>query len=171
MVRALSLALFVAALAPLAGCGPKLQDVTGSVSLNGKPVADATVTFVGTEGTNPFSSVTDASGNFTITAVPTGEYKALVTKYPKFGGTAPSEDGKADKAYLDSMMKHADKNKGGPMVPMPGKGGKGMMMPPTAGGGSSVKSELPEQYASIEKTPLSVKVPAAGGVQLQLNSK
>ncbi len=168
MCRALALALFVAALVPLAGCGPKIQDVSGTVSLDGKPVAEASVSLFAADG-KTYGSGTDASGNFSISAVPSGEYKVVVAKYPKAGGTA-SDDGKMDKAYLDSMMKGTDKNKGAPMMPMPGKGGK-MMMPGMSGGGSGTKSELPEQYASLEKTPLTAKVPTEGGIQLQLKSK
>jgi Carboxypeptidase regulatory-like domain len=167
MFRALALALFVAALVPLAGCGPKIQDVTGTVSLDGKPVGEASVSFFAADG-KTYGGGTDGSGNFTIPAVPTGEYKVVVAKYPKSTGTA-SEDGKMDKSYLDSMMKGTDKTKGGtPMMPMPGKGGKGMMPPTVGGAGSGVKSELPEQYASLDKTPLTAKVPTEGGIQLQL---
>lgn len=169
MFRPLALALFVAALVPLAGCGPKVQDVAGSVALDGKSVPDASVSFVSSTG-NSFNGNTDASGNFAIPAVPAGEYKVVVAKYPKRAGTAPTEDAKMDKAYLDSMTKGTDKSKSGQMMPMPGKGGK-MMMPGGGPSGSGAKSELPEQYASVEKTPLTAKVPAEGGVQLQLKSK
>lgn len=166
MFRPLALALLVVALVPLTGCGPKIQDVTGSVTLDGKAVPEASVSLFAADG-KTFGSGTDASGNFTIPAVPSGDYKVVVAKYPKSGGTA-GEDGKMDKAYLDSMMKGADKNKGGGMMPMPGKGGKMMMPPALGGGGSGVKSELPEQYASLDKTPLTAKVPGDGPLQLQL---
>lgn len=171
MFRASAFALFVAALVPLSGCGPKLHDISGSVSLDGKSVGEASVSLFAADGKS-FAGGTDATGNFTIPAVPTGEYKAVVAKYPKFGGSVGADDGKMDKAYIESMLKHADKNKGGPMVPMPGKGGK-MMMPPIAGGSgaNSVKSELPEKYASLQQTPLTVKVPSSGPIQLQLQAK
>lgn len=169
MSRSFAFAVLLAALVPLTGCGGKLQDITGSVSLDGKAVSDASVTLFSADG-KTFGGGTDASGKFAIAAVPSGEYKAVVAKYPKASGTAPGEDGKADKAYLDSMMKNFDKaSKPGMGMPTPGKGMP--MMPPTIGGGSATKSELPEQYASLEKTPLTVKVPSEGAVQLQLKSK
>jgi hypothetical protein len=48
----------------------------------------------------------------------------------------------------------------------------GMMpVPGGASGHSSAKSELPEIYASIDKTPLTVTVPTDGPVKLDLKSK
>lgn len=171
MVRAFGVTLFVSALVPLVGCGPKLQDVTGSVSLDGKPVADASVSFFATDGT-VYGGGSDASGNFTIPAVRSGEYKAVVAKYPKSTGSAPGEDGKADKAYLETMKKNMAKSPAGGMTtPMPGKAGMPMMPPSLTGGGTGAKSELPEVYSSIAKTTLTVKVPTDGPVQLQLKSK
>jgi hypothetical protein len=171
MSRAFAFALLFAALVPLTGCGAKVQDITGSVSLDGKSVADASVTLFSSDG-KTFGGGTDASGNFAISAVPSGEYKAIVAKYPKVAGTSPGDSGTADKAYIDSMKKNLDKaSKPGGVMPMPGKGGMPMMPVGMGSGGSSTKSELPEQYASLEKTPLTVKVPSDGPIQLQLKSK
>lgn len=182
-LRSLALAALVAALVPLTGCGPKLQPVSGSVTLDGKTVAGATVTFTSDDGKYTASGITDDSGNFTI-ASPAGpgaypaKYKVTVAKYPKVEGHVPGAEGKMDADYLKSMKKEADASKGGPKGASMPPGGKGMMppggmmMPP--GGGvatSGVKSELPEVYASLEKTPLTATVPTAGPVSLELKSK
>lgn len=190
MFRSLSLLLFAVVLLPLAGCGKKLHPVSGVVNLDGKAVAGATVTFTGDDGSTA-SGVTDDSGNFTLKGTAgdglyAGNYKVAVSKYPKVEGTSPSESGEAgmNKDYLKQMKKEMDASKksGGPMTPPGGKspgmppGGKGPvtppsgMMPPGGSSGSGVKSELPEMYASHEKSGLTVTVPAEG-VKLELKSK
>jgi hypothetical protein len=73
-----------AALALLAivvgGCdrGPKLYQVTGTVTLDGKPVPDAAIMFYQEKGTRPPSGTTDASGNFRLLS-PVGDYTVIVT--------------------------------------------------------------------------------------------
>lgn len=173
----LRLSLFSVSLCLLAGCGPSLKPVTGSVQLDGKAVGGANVTFVSTDGKYTAEGTTDDAGNFTLSctagqgAFP-GEYKVVVTKYPKVTGGVPGEN---DKSIIDQMKKEMDKGKtgSGTGTPMP-KGMKGApMMPPGMGGMSTsgVKSELPEVYSTSEKTPLTAKVPSEGAVQLQLKSK
>lgn len=184
MTRLFAAAALAAALLPLTGCGAKLQPVSGSVTLDGKAVAGANVMFTSDDGKHTASGTTDDSGNFTLSC-PTGpgafpgNYKVTVAKYPKVEGGVPgSEGGKIDDSYLKSMKKETEAGKAGPKGPMPGgKGGMpmppgGMMMPPGVGAsGSGVKSELPEVYAAIEKTPLTAKVPADGPVKLELKAK
>lgn len=179
MLRRFVFLIVCAALAPLTGCGPKLHPVTGTVTMDGKPVADADVLFTSNDGKHLANGHTDDSGNFTLATggnpgAYEGAYKVTVSKYPKVSGSSPGiQDGGMDKAYVDQMKKEMDKSKG-----EAAKGaGKGMMPPPgmmPGGGGaakSGVKSELPEVYASIEKTTLTATVPAAGPVTLELKSK
>lgn len=85
--RAGAVAGLLAALA-LAGCGGKKEEgsgrpVTGKVTYNGQPVADATVTFVGPA--NSAFGRTDAEGNFKLRTtvgekVPLGDYQVTVMK-------------------------------------------------------------------------------------------
>jgi hypothetical protein len=70
----------------VAGCndGPALYPVTGSVSLDGKPVDGASVTFISSDG-QPVFATTDSSGNYAMLTngkpgVPVGEYKVTVSK-------------------------------------------------------------------------------------------
>jgi hypothetical protein len=182
MIRRLTPLLLVAALASLSGCGPRLSPVSGVVKLDGKPVSGATVTFVSDDGKHTATAETDESGNFTLTHTNgpgtfPGNYKVTVTKYPKVEGHVPGAEGTIDKDYEKAMKKEMDKSKpAGPKMPTPG-GPKGIQPPigmmPGGGGasGSSVKSELPEVYASLEKTPFTIKVPVEGPVQLDLKSK
>lgn len=60
------LCLFVASLS--AGCGskgPKIAYVTGRVTMDGKPLADATVVFIPEDG-RPAGATTDEDGNYVL---------------------------------------------------------------------------------------------------------
>lgn len=183
MYRLMTALLFSAALVPLAGCSKGLTPVSGSVTLDGKTVAGAAVTFTSSDGKHIASGMTDDAGNFTLNSpngpgAYAGSYKVTVAKYPKVEGGVPNLDaGKADKAYEATMKKQMEASKAPIGAKMPAPKGGGMMPPggmmPIPGGASahsSTKSELPEVYASIEKTPLTVTVPAEG-VKLELKSK
>jgi hypothetical protein len=159
-------------LAILSGCGDRRVTVEGEVTLEGRPVAGATVTFTSEDGSKVFSGMTDESGKFSLGsaagpgAVP-GSYKVTVAKYAP-AVTVPvtpsdeSDPSKMSKDYLAQMKKYADMSKAGakgPMPPMPGKVG---------GGASGPKSELPEVYARLDTTPLRVTIPSSGPVKLEL---
>lgn len=86
----------------LSGCGgprrpegPPLIPVTGTVQLDGKPLAGATVTFnplAGTKGNGGFA-VTDADGKFTLTdyaerpGCPEGEYGVTFSRMTQTDGS------------------------------------------------------------------------------------
>lgn len=88
------------------GCGtatdsdrPTTYPVSGTVTMNGQPVADANVNFQLADGTRGALGVTDAQGRYELTtftagdgALP-GEYSVVITKYEKAPpGTEASED-------------------------------------------------------------------------------
>lgn len=88
------------------GCGkrrPVPVQVTGQVTLDGKPVGAAAVTLMPEGGGRPASGATDASGAFKLStftagdgALP-GDYTAVVTKYEsKAGAAAPATEGGSD---------------------------------------------------------------------------
>jgi len=76
------------ALAALLGCGqkgPRLVPVTGTVTLDGQPVADAGVLFMPVEGGPPASGTTDQQGRFRLRTVNregavAGKHRVAVTK-------------------------------------------------------------------------------------------
>ncbi len=158
MTRPFALLIVVGAILPFTGCGGGMTPVTGVVTLDGKPLAEATVTFISEDGKTVASGQSDDTGTFTLTsgnapgAFP-GTYKVTVTKYPKVVGMSPGLQGGGgmDKDYLNNMKKEMSK----------------MGVP----GGAGAKVELPAVYAAIEKTPLTCKVPADGPVKLELKSK
>jgi hypothetical protein len=77
------------------GCGdkgPKLYPATGTVTYEGKPLADASILFV-PQGGRPSIGTTDASGKFSMTTngkpgVPAGTYSVTISK-----STAPAAAG------------------------------------------------------------------------------
>ena len=78
MLKESRLSLHVTALVCLglvAGCSgdARVSVVQGTVTLDGKPVADASVTFMPTEGGRPAFGITDASGKFQLSTFATGD--------------------------------------------------------------------------------------------------
>ncbi len=99
-MRAWSLILVITLGVPLtAGCGAKSvrpgHKVTGTVTLDGKPVTEAKVVF--TDGKNGTvldgpSALTDEKGEYVLVGVPPGTYKVVVYKFtPKKGAKLPPE--------------------------------------------------------------------------------
>jgi hypothetical protein len=90
--------LFAVSSLTLSGCGRE-QIVTGKVTLNGEPVAKATVTFMpeqGTEGGAAKGETRD-DGTFEIKVpkdqkLPPGKYKVMIVKYVNKKGEVPAED-------------------------------------------------------------------------------
>lgn len=125
-MRSVSLALVLAGLTALPGCGggfkgPKTVAASGTVTYKNAPVAEANVAFLGDGQTQPALAITDANGTFVLTttkagdgAVP-GTHKVTVTK--KMAAPAPkSTDPKAGsmesavKEYHDSKSKEPPKS-------------------------------------------------------------
>jgi len=59
------------------GCGPATGTVTGTVTLGGNPVGNATVSFVAPDGTIK-SYLTGADGNYRVDDVPAGPVQVTV---------------------------------------------------------------------------------------------
>ncbi|MGQ9606295.1 MAG: hypothetical protein ACUVTW_08845 [Thermogutta sp.] len=122
---------------------PKTYPVTGTVTLNGKPVPGATVNFTpkeqappGQSGPQAASAVTDEQGKYQI-------------------GTFAKGDGALPGEYLVSVTKYEG---GGPTG---GGGSEEEYRPPRPGEESPVpKNVLPQQYANPNTSGLSVKVEA-----------
>lgn len=68
-LNGISILLFTGILVVSTGCGkrgPKLVDVSGTVTLDGQPLGNVIVTFVPIEGGVSSSSVTDEAGRFRL---------------------------------------------------------------------------------------------------------
>jgi len=102
--------------AGLSGCGgttvaeslPETAPVSGVVTLNGKPIMSATVTFVPMGATKGVEcvGVTDDSGKYKLQQIrgaegaPAGEYRVVINYYLKADGTPIKIDGSEAPANL-----------------------------------------------------------------------
>jgi hypothetical protein len=151
------LALLVAA----SGCGGSLTPVpvSGTVTLDGKPVEGATVTFhaVGNDKEGkPATGETDKTGTFrlrtgTADGARPGEYKVVILKnvladpnlkMPDFPDTPEGRDKKEH-----FLWEHFGDNR------------------------SPYRNVLPDKYGDLKATPLTCKVPGDAPVHFPLTSK
>lgn len=159
----LSLALWCVT---LIGCGsgsgfPKTYPVTGKVTLNGKAIEGAMVTFQLAEGKENAIGSTDASGEFKLSmfqpsdgAIP-GQYRVAIRKVPPGELTAPAN------------------------TPPPGTLASGDLpadyAPPAPTEGSSkvkqAKSEVPEKYGNDQASGLRATVTEAGPNRFEFDLK
>jgi len=155
MLAAWSLPLLLVA---VVGCGG-MKQVEGIVTLDGKAVEGATVTFTPVDegGGQAADGVTDSSGKFTLSTrgkkgIAAGTYKATVLKNKPIANIDPSKMTPGSPEYLKMMEERA------------GKGGKK--------GGASGGSELPLKYASAQSSPFSITIPPEKQpIELALTSK
>ena len=84
-LRAASAALAVALLA-VVGCGPgdNMADVSGTVSYNGEPVADGSISFTPADGKTPTAGGNVKDGKYSC-KVPVGPMKVSVTSAKEVG--------------------------------------------------------------------------------------
>jgi hypothetical protein len=140
------------------GCGSKdgLVKVEGVVTLDGKPLEGAMVTFY-PEGSGHFANgMTDKSGAFTLTsyqpgdgATP-GDYKVTVVWAPRGEAQRQAQQDQADPDVMKAM---------GRLGQMAAEKKKALETSP-----------LPTIYMKQEHTPLNQRIPADGKVVLALRS-
>jgi hypothetical protein len=142
--------LLVAVLAAASGCGTSESAVEGIVTLDGKPVEKATVTFNPTDGGRPAVGQTGSDGTFKLSEkVKAGTYKVTVSKREAADAGGPIDP--SDPAQKQKMLQ---------MMKM---GGKGL--------GAAPKSLLPEKYESDKTTPFEFKLPQSGQIKLEMQGK
>jgi len=100
----------------LVGCGsdlPKTVPVTGTVTLDGKPLAGASVNLLSDEGSLPSSGITDESGNFLLKTMvgdkmvdgaTVGSHRVAVSKTASDGGVATEEMSLEDTKKMMEQM-------------------------------------------------------------------
>jgi hypothetical protein len=155
--------LLLAASAGVAGCGGqgKPVKVNGVITLDGKPLPGATVTFLpAAEGGRSASGLTEANGSFNLTtfkpgdgALP-GEYKITVQVLEGDKSNQSQDptqmDDKARAAFFARMnpagrAKEEMRRRKAPKV-------------------------VPEVYSDLKRTPLKCTVPVDGKVEMDLKS-
>jgi hypothetical protein len=135
----------------LIGCGGKgTSAVRGVVTLDGTPIAGATVLFMpdGQDGGRPASGFASSDGTFRLTtykpndgALP-GQYRVLIQKTEAAPDRETAERSVMEKAKAKREDSSAQKNH---------------------------KPALPEAYARFDTTPLRCTVPVTGTVTLDLH--
>lgn len=165
MYKSLILCVLVTA---FVGCGesnPPTEEVTGVVTLDGKPVEGATITFTADDAAGESATgKSGVDGKYTLTTFSAGDgamagsYKITVKKFPEVEGsaapTAPVEEKSQEDEYaaFEQGYTAADAAK---------KGTK------------SAKNQLPAKYESAVKSGLTATVVAGGenNFDLELKSK
>ncbi len=156
----------------ICGCGegPKVlptEPVTGIVTLDGKPVADATVIFSpsNAQGKEVYAATatTGADGKYSLTTsfspsvdkpgAVAGEYAVTVTKYKK-GAATTSAPSMQDMAKM--MGENKDKNV--------------MRRGPRPGAAADPNSELPTKYSTASGSGIVFKVPGTN-FDIKMESK
>jgi hypothetical protein len=135
----------------LTGCGGKgTSPVQGVITLEGTPVAGATVLFMpdGTEGGRPASGYTSSDGMFRLTTYRpddgalSGAYRVVIQKT-----NAATDPGEVERTAMERARAKFE----------------GRSLP------AARKPALPEVYARFETTPLRCTVPVTGVVTLDLH--
>jgi hypothetical protein len=147
---AIAAALMLAGL----GCGSgatKLYKVSGKVTLDGKPVSEATVEFEPLDpagGQKPASGRTGSDGTFSLSTNTSGDgavagkYKVTIKKLKVGGDNGFAQKPEGDKQMMEMMIKHfANRSKQKNAPPLPA-------------------NELPEEYGGLDRTPLTAEVPS-----------
>ncbi len=138
------------------GCSKGFPKTQVKITLDGTPVAGATVNLVPIDRDAPSGAegLTDADGVCTLSApnkpgVPPGAYKVVVTKAEKLEGMDADSPTK-------NMQKHFEAH-----------GGGRNQKPPSGGNGG-----IPAKYTSKDSTDLKLEVPTKESVvEIKLSSK
>jgi hypothetical protein len=145
----------VALLLTIPGCGGSstegrvsVHPVSGKVTMNGAPLAGASVAFAPRDGQPTAMGLTDSQGDFVLTTYESGDgaaagnYGVVVTKY----AAAPAKsDGGADAGHAASADESVD---------------PGSHDAKDESGGDGSGNLLPPAYGNSDDTPLSAKVEA-----------
>jgi hypothetical protein len=166
MYRSLLVSFFFLVLLTAIGCGGKAADavkVEGVVTLDGKPLSGATITFYPVEesGGHSASGRTDSDGSFRLTTYRTddgalpGEYKVIVEVKEATEGQLVGRD---PKTFTEEEKRAA---RMGTMTPQGKKAAAEKKKP---------ASEVPAIYRDVKSTPLREKVPPPGKIEIPLRS-
>lgn len=162
--------VLVAGLSLVCGCGdgaPKTYPVSGVVTLDNKPVAGATITFISDTGGNSGATTSDAQGKYAMSTFKQGDgavagsYKIIVSKYQKgaeenpYGDNVPPEVEQTPEAISEAY-------------------GKGYSGPPKGNAAKAPKewNDIPAKYSDASQSGLAFVVePKPNTFDIKLTSK
>ena len=151
MMKTFFALLVLLAMLSTVGCGSKTGDrpktylVTGSVTLGGQPVDNATVCFQLSSGSGSSFGTTNASGKYKLSTfggddgARPGEYKVTILKYDRPVAQTATPAGQIASGTIDEKT----------------------YVPPDASGANPAaapKNLLPAKYATVATSPLTAKV-------------
>jgi hypothetical protein len=157
-MRLLSQTILVLSLTAWVGCGGHgTVPVQGIVTLDGAPLADANVIFHSATEGRPAVARTDAEGRFVLSsynqdgAYP-GDYTVTIVAVPKVSEEEMNADPMQDlDQHIAEGMKHSREEF------------------EEMGQRKQHQSLVHEKYTNVAKSPLKVKVPVRGPLELKLN--
>jgi hypothetical protein len=140
------------------GCGKGLVRVSGTVTLDDKPLEGAMVSFQPEDGGTPATGFTGSDGTFRLTTYSTGdgarpgEYKVTITKKEEASvGNQPTVgDARSMQEAMKNFQDKVDKQQ--------------------ADRKAQPKPSLPADYSDPLRTKLKCKVPPDGPVEFSLRS-
>ena len=130
---------------------PPTHSVSGVVTIDGQPIADAIVSFLPDDGQNPANGSTDASGRYELTSFTRGDgamegsFRVTIVKYEKEGEDKPVVSAEKPTAAEAESEETGNED----YVPA------GMVVSQYDTG---PKNLLPKQYADQQETPLTAAV-------------
>ena len=155
-VHSYAFLLIVAAAGCGGGSGPEFQEAGGVVTLQGEPLANASVTFIpvkedGATAGPVATAVANQAGEFQLSTggesgAVAGTHKVTVTLYADSGSAAPAasldsaQSGEERMKMMNEMMQRT----------MPDRSGKVKMEEP--------KSLVPPKYTTLKTTPLEYEI-------------
>lgn len=145
------------------GCGSGMSPVTGVVTVDGKPLAKAMISLQPVGKGRPATGMTDDAGRFSLDTltpgdgVSAGEYKVVIL-VPQLPKSASSEDKPLPGALAgNDPAKNAAAFRPGVAV--------------TSSPANDLLQKVPAKYRAASSSPLTVKVPAAGEIKLEIQSE
>jgi hypothetical protein len=156
--RILPAIIGVVAITVAAGCNAKSKPVkvSGTVTLDGKPIADVLVTFNSTTGGRPASARTDSAGKYELTTFNTGD------------GALPGEYKVTFK--VDVTPEALRKGPGDSSADAKKRAEEALRLQREMAAKKSSSSAIPVSYSNVEKTPHKATVPPAGPLDFALKS-
>lgn len=110
MIIGAAIAIVVVVVIGFFWMGKKEAHVAGTVTLDGTPLSDAQVVFIGEDANNqsPVVAQSDAAGKYSLTGntgggIPLGKYRVAVSKFSLPDGTLPAGEG-LEKARVDGLL-------------------------------------------------------------------
>lgn len=110
-MRLVSTSILLAATVLMTGCGDGTVVVRGSVSLDGKPADEGSVSFQPADGNGPSSGGSVKDGRFEAAGLLPGKYKVTVRAALKTGKQIPAGPPNPPGTMMDELIRYPQEGK------------------------------------------------------------